>query len=88
MLAAGGHNELLSRQALHALLPHEMRQLFAQWAVTLCGAILKGGTGFLGQGQRRGFANAFDVKHGAVGEATSKTDDAGPAQKFEQLPNG
>ena len=88
LLAACGHNQLFGFNILHALLPHEMRQLIAQRAIAFCGAILKCGTWLLRQGQRRGFANALHIKHGAVWEATGKADDARLAQKFEQLPDG
>ena len=88
LLAARSHNKLFGRDALHTLVLHEMRKLLTERAIAFSGTILKCCTGFLRQGQGRGLANAFHIKHGAVGKTSGKADDAGLAQKFEQLPNG
>jgi hypothetical protein len=75
-------------QALDALAGHEGGQLFAQRVVALGGAVLQRGAGLFGQGFVGSLLNAGHVKHGAVGEAAGKADDAGLAQQLEEFADG
>ena len=88
MLTAGGDDQFIGTQTVHAFGLHERSQLFAQGVVAFGGAVLQGRAGFIAQSAFAGLAYALHVEHGAVGKAAGKTDDAGLAEQFEEFANG
>ena len=80
LLAAGGDNQTFGTQPFHTFAGHKRRELFAQRVVAFGGTVLQRSTGLFAQGFGTGLTNALHIKHGAVGKATGKTDDAWFAQ--------
>ena len=88
LLAAGRDDQALRCQIFHALAGHEDGDLFAQRVVALGSTVLQCCAGFLAERGVDGFADAFHVKHGAVGKTAGKADDAGLAQQLEKFADG
>ena len=88
LLAAGGDDHFIGTQTGHAFGLHESRKLFTQGVVAFGGTVLQSRARFITQGAFAGFAYALHIKHGAVGKASGKADDAGFAQQFKEFANG
>jgi hypothetical protein len=88
LLAAGGDDQLIWGDVFGTLAGHEGSQLFAQRVIALSGAVLQCSAWLFDQCSVDRLLDAIHVKHGAIGKAARKADDAGLAQQLEEFADG
>ena len=87
MLAAGGYYQTFGHYR-NTFGVHVLAQLLAQGRITFGGTVLQHRAGVVGEHRSGGFTQSIHIKQRRIRKTTSKTDNAGLAQQFEQFTNG